>query len=67
MTAGVSPVSPVVRGTPASRTAYEATPLTPTVEKATAVTKADPPSPLDPTLTQPRQPNDGFSGFSTYA
>jgi len=67
MTAGVSPVSPVVHGTPASRTVYEATPLTPAVEKATAVTKADPPSVLDPSQTEPRQPNDGYSGFSTYA
>ncbi|NOW45500.1 hypothetical protein FHW96_001655 [Novosphingobium sp. SG751A] len=57
MTAGVSPVSPVVHGTPASRTVYE----------ATAVTKADPPSVTDPSQTTPRQPNDGFSGFSTYA
>lgn len=67
MTAGVSPVSPVVRGTPASRTMYEATPLTPAVEKATAMTRADPPSVTDPRQTTPRQPNDGFSGFSTYA
>lgn len=67
MTAGVSPVSPVVHGTPASRTSYDATPITPAVEKATAMVKADPPSSLDPSLTQPRQPNDGFSGFSTLA
>jgi hypothetical protein len=67
MTAGVSPVSPVVHGTPASRTVYEATPLTPAVEKATAVAKADPPSVLDPSQTEPRKPNDGYSGFSTYA
>lgn len=67
MTAGVSPISPVVRGTPASRTTYEATPITPAVEKATAMIRVDPPSVTDPGQTEPRQPNDGFSGFSTYA
>lgn len=67
MTAGVSPISPVVHGTPASRTVYEATPLTPPVEKATAVPEADPPSVLDPSKTKPRDPGDGYSGFSTYA
>jgi len=46
---------------------YEATPLTPAVEKATAMTKADPPSVTDPSQTTPRSPNDGYSGFSTYA
>jgi hypothetical protein len=67
MSAGVSPVSPVVRGTPASRTAYEATPVAPSVTKATTTPAAELPSKYDPGVTRPRGANDGLTGFSVYA
>jgi hypothetical protein len=67
MSAGVSPVSPVVAGTPASRTSYEATPVSPAVQKATQITTSAPPSRYDPSTTEPRKPNDGLTGFSVYA
>ncbi|NBC37002.1 hypothetical protein GTZ99_10585 [Novosphingobium sp. FSY-8] len=67
MTAGVSPVSPVTKGTPASRTQYEATPVTPAVTKATAEPKAEPPSRYDPNVATPRPANNGLDGFNIYA
>ncbi len=67
MTAGVSPVSPVVRGTPASRTQYDATPVSPSVPKASAQVTADPPSRYDTSQTTPRQPHDITSGVNVMA
>jgi hypothetical protein len=67
MSAGVSPVSPVVRGTPASRTAYEATPVSPSVQKATTTPAAELPGKYDPGTTEARPANDGLTGFSVYA
>jgi hypothetical protein len=67
MSAGVSPVSPVVRGTPANRTSYEATAVSPPVQKATCITTSDPPSRYDSSLTVPRQPTDIVSGFNIFA
>ena len=67
MSAGVSAISPVVVGTPASRTQYEPTPVSPTVAKATAAVSAEPPSKFDPSKTEPRPANNGLTGFSVYA
>lgn len=67
MSAGVSPISPVVRGTPASRTQYDATAVSPAVAKATMRVSADPPSRNDPSQTVPRQPNDITSGINVMA
>ena len=67
MTAGVSPVSPVVRGTPANRTQYEATPVSPPVAKAITLVSADPPSLYDSSQTTPRQPFDLTSGVNVMA
>ncbi|BEV02450.1 hypothetical protein [Novosphingobium olei] len=62
MSAGVSPISPVLSGTPASRTSYDSTPVSPPVQKATCITTQDPPSRYDPSVTVPRQPTDITSG-----
>jgi hypothetical protein len=67
MTAGVSPVSPILRGTPANRIQYDATPLAPPVAKASAQVNADPPSPYDAENTTPRQPHDITSGINVMA
>jgi len=67
MSAGVSPVSPVVAGTEADRTQYDATAVSPVVKKASTLVSADPPSRYDPSLTAPRPVNDGFQSFSVYA
>ncbi len=67
MSAGVSAISPVVIGTPASRTQYEPTPVSPTVQKATVTASAEMPSKFDPSKTEPRPANNGLTGFSFYA
>lgn len=67
MSAGVSPVSPVTRGTPASSPQFEATPISPAVQKASFTPEGQLPSKNDPSVTQPRQANDGLTGFSVYA
>jgi len=67
MSAGVSPVSPVVAGTQAARTQYDATPVSPAVKKASTLVSADPPSRYDPSMTKPRPVNDGFQSFSLMA
>lgn len=67
MSGGVSPVSPVVAGTPADRKVFEATAVSPAVQKASMVVTSDPPSRYDPSVTVPRGANDGLQGFSIYA
>jgi hypothetical protein len=67
MTAGVSPVSPVVHGTPSSRTSYDASPISPAVQKATCITTTAPPSMNDSSMTTPRQPPDVTQGVNLMA